>query len=314
MKIQCNVAGITFRNKDDVFTTMRPDGALTIRHDPANKFDQNAIEVLFGGVQVGFIKSGSYAQEFLKDHPDIDQVSCTGYSYAEGSGSNLSFNSEHKGRLSSVSFEIVHGEDDVVLTEDNKYVIGGDEFFRLSNVISHYNPEPENPGLDRWKIDHKDYDDYMNDLNTRARAGTAMHNAIEEFIKTGKTDILIPEGFYNFVKKHDVSFCETEILMKCEEYSIAGRADAVADVMDGPKNKRIPKRVLIDWKSSKKPTKKHAIQCAWYAVMQGCDEAWIVAFGASTKQGYSLMKIDCDRIVKLHALVCKISECMRLMK
>lgn len=311
MKIKCSVAGITFRNKGEEFTTLRPEGELTLRHDPKNEYDQNAIEIYYEGTMLGYIKKDSYAQEFLKSNPSIDTATVTGYAYAEGDAKNLTFNDEHVGRLGAVRFEIVSGSDDVTLDEDNNYIIGEDKCMRLSNVIAHFNPEPDNPGLDRWKIDHDDYDDYINDLNTRARAGTAMHNAIEKYIETGQTDILIPDGFWNFIKKHAIEFIESEALIHGDN-GIAGRGDAGANATDGPKKAQVRKKVWIDWKSSKKPTKKHAIQNSWYATEKGYDEAWIVAFGAENKQGYSLMKIPYDKMIRLHGAVGLIKKAIDL--
>jgi hypothetical protein len=293
---------------------MRPEGIVTFEHDPTNEYDPNAIKVLYGNVWIGFVKADSYAQEFLKDHPNITEGNVTGYCYAEGKGNDLTFNNDHKGRLSSVGFEIVSGEDNIVMDEDNNYLINEKRYMRLSNVIKHFDPEPDSPGLDRWKIDHEDYEAYRKDLNDRARAGTAMHHAIESYIKTGQTDILIPDGFWNFVKKHEVEFLTTETLMWNDETGIAGTGDAGASVMDGPKKARVQKKVWIDWKSSKKPTKKHGIQNSWYTVEQGYDEAWVVAFGAETKQGYSLMKIPNEKAKRLHALVGLIKQGIELLR
>jgi len=152
MKIMCNAAGITFRNGGEEFTTARPEGKCQFVRDPDNKFDPLAVEIHWGDLFIGYVKKDSYAQEWLNDHPEITEGNITGYSYSEGSGDNLTFNDDHRGRLGSLSFEIVSGENDVVMDEDNNYIIDGVPFMRLSNVAKHIDPEPDNPGLDSWKI------------------------------------------------------------------------------------------------------------------------------------------------------------------
>jgi len=130
-----------------------------------------------------------------------------------------------------------------------------------------------------------------------------MHKAIEMFIERGEESDLIPDGYYNFIEKHDVKFRGTEILLFNDKDGIAGTCDANADVIDGPKKARVAKNVAIDWKSSKKPTRIHAIKTSWYAVELGCEEAWVVAFGGTNKQGYSLMKISGAKLHALHNVV-----------
>lgn len=292
MKIQCNVAGITFRNGSEEFTTMQPKGTVGFIHDPKNEYDPNAVEVWYGGVHIGYVKRDSFAQEFLKDHPDIAEAKIKKYSYAEKIDNDLVFNDDHKGRLSSVSFEIEHGSDDVTMSEDNNYIIDKQEYQRLSNVLKYGDFDPDSPGLDMWKINHKDYDDYRADLNDRARAGTAMHNIIERAIETGQDDMELPAGFLNFKKKHVEKFLDVEQVVRNESLGIAGRYDAKAIVKDG----RDKKRVIIDWKSSKKSTLKQQVQASFYAYMSGCEEAWIVCLGAKNKQGYSLTKVSKENV------------------
>lgn len=310
MKIMCNVVGITFRNNTPEFESLRPDGVVRlvrnpyISEDKPESSDPLACEIWYGQTMVGYVKKNSYAQEFLADHPEIVDGWITGYSYAEKVGDDLKFNNDHVGRLSSLSYDIICGDDAVTLDEDNNYVINCVKYTRLSKVLNHFNPDPDNPGLDRWKIDHDSYDDYMLDLNTRARAGTAMHKAIEDYLRDGTQSDLIPPGFFNFMKKFDVFPDGMELLLRNDEHMIAGRCDLKAVVNDGPKKARVQKVVAIDWKSAKKPTKKHAIQNSWYGTEMGVDEAWVVAFGGTTKQGFSVMKIGTDKMHRLHEVVC----------
>jgi len=60
-------------------------------------------------------------------------------------------------------------------------------------------------------------------------------------------------------------------------------------------------RAVVDWKSSKRPSLKHKIQASIYAMNASLDEqpievAMVVAFGASTKQGFSVAVVERDQI------------------
>lgn len=306
MRILCNVAGITFRNKSDEFLTMEPEGIVTFEHEPTNKFDPNAIKVLYNGIWLGYVKADSYAQEFLKEHPEVLEAQIIGYGYATGTGQGLKFNNMNEGRLSAVGFCIVHGESNVTYDEDNNYIINGKPYKRLSGVMKYFNPEPDSPGLDKWKIDeHENYNAYRQNLSKLARAGTAMHSAIENFLRYGQEDMLIPEGFHNFMKKHDVQWEKEGIeqLLLDEDQGIAGTADLKATAHDGKKKPGPRMQVTIDWKSSKAPTIIHKIKTAWYAYKQGSDEAWVVAFGGNSKQGYSLARVSTDKIEQFYTLI-----------
>jgi hypothetical protein len=132
-----------------------------------------------------------------------------------------------------------------------------------------------------------------------------MHRAIENYLRTGQTDMLIPEGFFIFMEKHDVQFDQDGIeqLLLDEDQGIAGTADLKATAHDGKKRPGPRMQVTIDWKSSKAPTMIHKIKTAWYAYRQGSDEAWVVTFGGEAKQGYSLARVPTDKIERFYKLM-----------
>lgn len=295
MKIITSVAGITFRNKDDKFTSLRPSGSVSLVSAPyvdeanPDRNDPMCIEVWYEGDHIGFIPKGTIGQEFAFNNADEVKAEIIGYGYATGTGKSLAFNDDHLGRLSAIQLRLSSSDSDddgVVINEKNQYVVGTEVYERLTTVLSSFNPEPDNEGLDRWKCSFGSFDAYKKELNMLANNGTAMHKAIEDNITLKIKGELIPSGYWNFMKKFEVEIIGVEVMTFGS--GIAGRCDLVAFVTD----KGVRKRVAIDWKSSKKPTKKHAIQGGWYATHNECEEAWVVAFGGTNKQGYALKKVE----------------------
>jgi hypothetical protein len=65
------------------------------------------------------------------------------------------------------------------------------------------------------------------------------------------------------------------------------------------KGKRVP--CLLDWKSSRKPSKKHEMQISIYAMNSKVDDqdiegAMVVAFGADNKQGFATKWVTREQI------------------
>jgi cyclophilin family peptidyl-prolyl cis-trans isomerase len=318
MKLECNVVGITFRNKEKIFETMRPSGEVLLLRKPfinesdPEKSDPLAVEVWHEGVHLGYVKKGSFAQEFLAENTDIHKASVSGYAYATKEGDKLLFNDDHKGILSMVRFTIEHGDSDVVFDEDNNYIINGIRYARASKVVKYINPAPENDFLDRWKIDtFPSYQDYRKYMAEASRNGTAMHKAIENFVLNGQDGIQIPPGFHNFWKKYSPRVIKTETMVKDDVLGVAGTYDILIDVDEKGVG---PCMVLADWKSGKAPSLEHKIKTSWYATQAGAPQAWIVCFGANTKQGYSLCKITGDDLDRYTRLMFLASEVMHTME
>ena len=136
-------------------------------------------------------------------------------------------------------------------------------------------------------------------LNECAENGTLMHDSIEESFKlTEKVSLShLPDGWDNFVEKYKPEFVYGEERFYDNNLMVTGQPDFVGYIEW--KGKRI--RAVVDWKSSKKPSMKHKIQASIYSMNCSIDEqpiegALIVAFGADTKQGYSVGYVDREQI------------------
>jgi len=116
-----------------------------------------------------------------------------------------------------------------------------------------------------------------------ADIGTQVHNAIDEWIKTGNIPTMsekAKQGFDNFiswVKLNDIQFVCGDVAVASIKYGYGGRPDAIG--------KQGNKYVLFDWKTSNGIRDTYAIQTAMY--VQGiletfnirCSKAYVVRFG-----------------------------------
>lgn len=194
-------------------------------------------------------------------------------------------------------------KDEVEVTS-NSYVKGGVKFRRLTDLLGCLETGGkdsfdrlikwamkegiEGLGNDLFGMDIDDicksvYTQYKERLQALADEGTAMHNAIEEWLKGDKTQN-VPEGFINFYEKYKPEVLGLEKTVFDESISVAGTYDAMFLIdIKGTKIK-----VAADWKSSKAVRDKHKIQVGTYGHWEDADEAWVIALGANTKQKFSL--------------------------
>lgn len=118
------------------------------------------------------------------------------------------------------------------------------------------------------------------DLSSEAaKRGTAVHDAIENWAKTGKF-VYAPEfensmsKFKQFVAEHDIEVIESEIALASNHYRFAGRTDIIAK-LDG-------KLAVIDIKTSSGFYAEMGLQLSAYKQAylemtgQAAEELWIV--------------------------------------
>lgn len=307
MKITTGLAGTTFRKDIQV----KMNETVIFVAEPDNQFDQKAVKVCnSAGKKIGYLpklKAGMQIDvqgEWHKTRPTIGKVVGLGYS-ADG---GKTWNNEGEGKILSVTIQFGEGEEDGNFKEYEKE---GKKYKRISTVLKKMPQDID--FLFKWGLDKfNSYDEYIKFLNQSAEDGTAMHKKIEEYLKAykrmcekgdnkyfkDKGFLQLPIGVQNFfIKLKEFKVLGLEETIFDEELGIAGTYDALLEI-DG-------KIVLLDWKSSKKVQDKHRVQVGFYGHNKGVDIAWVVAFGAENKQGYSISKVDIEKEYKKVELICK---------
>ena len=276
----------------DTFRTLRPVGAVLLKHEPENLYDQFCIGVWYGKTLLGYIPAlkdgGKYVgselqRKILKD--GITTAKIDGYGYIDGEN----WNDQHKGRLGSVRL-------DIGIEECFSPTIGGD-YMRVTEFIGYLNPYGKSDGLIKWAYSQGDtYEKYAEALNKTAEAGTALHSYIEAEL-LGKP----PEGdagrfltaWENFKNKYELDTVWMEQRFYDSTLMVTGQPDWFG-YCDG-------KLMVLDWKSGKKPSLKHKMQLAIYA--RNCqfdgkeaEGAMVVCFGSENKQGFATSCMTKDQI------------------
>lgn len=317
MNQEVNVVGLTFVNKDPLFETLRPSGIVTLIPDPTNKYDKNAIGVWIPipdvnetdeehNVRIGFIPAKDGGDILQKEilaliadgKPPIAKV--VKYSYHD---KDIGFNEDHIGRLQSCTLMVNDAENaDVYVTDAGAYR-------RITDLLGCYEPDGKD-GADRiikWACDLGSFEKYKARLNKLAKAGTKMHKANENWMG-GDEEEDVPEGFLNWWDKYQPEIVAIEQKVYDDSIMVAGTYDLLCKIVIDGKTLL----VAVDWKSSKAVRKKHRIQVGFYGYMAQADEAWVVAFGATTKQGYSMSRVDRDGILKQYHKVELLAELQEL--
>ena len=285
-----NLAGVSFASqRNRVVASMRPSGAVSFVPEPDNKYDSRAISVQKDGVHIGYVPKG-YIQDCL-----IENEICGGiidrYLYSENNGD--SFNDEHNGILYSVTIRLDE--------EESFSPSGHSKYIRVTQFLKYFDPYGGGDGLIKWAFDQgTTFEEYQNALNSTAEIGTAMHSAIESYLQTGKRDGL-PDGWDAFEKKYAPELCVSEQRIYDDSLSVSGQYDFLGYITIG--GERV--LAIVDWKSSKKPSIKHKMQCAFYAHNATWDNlspthALVVAFGAENKQRFSASCIDKEQIESMY--------------
>jgi predicted RecB family nuclease len=183
---------------------------------------------------------------------------------------------------------------------DEGRIIGG-RYIRCTKFLKYFDPYGGGDGLLRWAFNQGDtFEKYEEALNECAENGTLMHDEIEGYFKTGEFTEgrkYLPEGWDNFVDKYRPEMIYGEERFYDNNLMVTGQPDFVGYI--DWKGQRI--RAVVDWKSSKKPSMKHKIQASIYSMNCSIDEqpiegALVVAFGASTKQGFSVGYVSREQI------------------
>lgn len=306
-----NITGIDAQAKKNnvQFSTLRPAGAVELRRDESNPYDPYAIEVWFGDVKLGFVPgckvNGEYVGSDLQKtiiRSGITTAAVERYAYKDGDN----FNEEHKGLLGSVTLNLEIPEN------ESGRVVGGN-YLRCTQFISYFSPYGGGDGLIKWAYEQADtYEGYRKALNSTAERGTAMHTAIESYLRGEYSQEVLealPYGWDNFVAKYDIDPCYMEKRFYDNTLMVTGQPDFV-----GFCNKKL---MVLDWKSAPKPSMKHELQLAIYAKNahwdgQNVEEAMVVCFGSDNKQGFATRTIKRDKIERIYSGMVLLKQVMDL--
>tara|TARA_R100000781_G_scaffold47284_2_gene31795 strand:+ start:12118 stop:13158 length:1041 start_codon:yes stop_codon:yes gene_type:complete len=335
--ITFGVRGLIADTSNDDVKTLRPvvGSAVKLVAEPDNKHDKNAVAVYWNNHKLGYVPSIKTLQESSL-HYKIGTV--LSYGYTEDGGNN--WNDEHKGKLGSVKIGLGKAKE-----EENFSPAVGQLKPRISSILSYLNYTGNVDGLIRWAFQNADsFDGYKNALQKTADKGTEVHKAIECYIKYnvfrdgldifdpkalqtykdykgGKSGQMacckdIPEGWFNFMKKYKVRPISMEERLVDSQLGITGQYDMLAYI----EHKGVEKVAIIDWKTSKKITDKHRLQCSFYVktwynnVSQYTTPVgMVVAFGGNNKQGYSCSIVDWDEWHNYYIAVSRLKDALDIL-
>ena len=283
------LVGVTFAtDHNPELKQLRPSGSVSFEAEPDNEYDANAVKVMYKDQHIGYVPKSEVAQ---KTALAAGTARIVDYAYWD---SDIKWNEHHIGQFQSMTFEI----GDVEM--DNGRIIGG-RYLRCTKFLKYFDPYGGGDGLIRWAFSQgTTFEEYEEALNTCAEDGTLMHDEIEGYFRTGEFTEgrkYLPEGWKNFVEKYEPEFIYGEERFYDNNLMITGQPDFVGYITW--KGQRI--RAVVDWKSSKKPSMKHKIQASIYSMNCAIDEqpiegALVVAFGADTKQGFSVGFVSREQI------------------
>jgi hypothetical protein len=280
------LVGVTFAtDHNPELKQLRPSGVVSFEAEPDNEYDPNAVKVMYKDQHIGYVPKSELAQKTALEYGTAKIID---YAYWD---SDIKWNENHIGQFQSMTFEI--GEVEM----DNGRIIGG-RYIRCTKFLKYFDPYGGGDGLIRWAFNQGDtFEKYEEALNECAENGTLMHDAIENWFRDGAESDLFPAGFANFMNKYRPEFVYGEERFYDNNLMITGQPDFVGYI--NWKGQRI--RAVVDWKSSKKPSMKHKIQASIYSMNCSIDEqpiegALVVAFGADTKQGFSVGYVNREQI------------------
>jgi hypothetical protein len=285
------LAGVTFASDRDVrVKTLQPSGIVKFEAESDNEHDPNAVKVLYNYndeyLHIGYVPKSEEAQKVALEYGTATIVD---YCYWD---SDLKFNNNNIGQFQSLTMEIADTE------IDNGRIIGG-RYLRVTQFLKYFDPYGSSEGLIKWAFNQGGtYEEYEEELNTCAENGTLMHDSIEKFFRGEEhNEDYLPQGWSNFLKKYEPEFLSGEERFYDNDLGVTGQPDFIGTIVH--KGKR--KKVLLDWKSSKRPSKKHEMQISVYSMNTKIDDdevegAMIVAFGSDNKQGFATKWLDPDQI------------------
>jgi hypothetical protein len=286
--MKLRLVGVTFAsNYDPSIKKLRPSGVVSFEAEPTNEHDPNAVKVIYKDKHIGYVPKSEEAQKYALEHGTATIID---YAYYDN---DIKWNEQHIGEFQAMTFQI----GDVEL--DNGRIIGG-RYLRCTQFLKYFDPYGSNEGLIRWAFSQGDtYDQYEEALNESAENGTLMHEAIETYFNDDmfSSDFHQPKGWDIFVEKYQPKFSWGEERFYDNHLMVTGQPDFVGSIVHNGKRKR----VVLDWKSSRKPSKKHEMQISIYAMNSKIDSedvegAMVVAFGADNKQGFATKWVTREQI------------------
>ena len=319
--------------KEYYMTKVEPQGALVLVPEPENKFDKLAVAVHCphegSTVRIGYLPAKGEKNVELKKfiHNTFSMggemyVEMIEYGYINDrfgwgevmvsdkplGGGNKKPATEKKPTTGqkpvAVSARTSKNQSNAEVTS-SAYLINGKSYRRLTHLLGTYEPDGKD-GADRltkWACDHGSFDAYKSNLDALAEKGTAMHNAIEDWLGGDKSSP-VPEGFLNWYEKYSPEVVAVECRVTDDEIMVAGTYDLLCNIIV----KGVKMLVAVDWKSSKNVRKKHRLQVGWYAHQADADEGWVVWFGGKQKQGFGCSRIDEETCAKKARQVDLIAE------
>ena len=308
--MEIKITGIQAAGKRNfkTFSELRPTGVVRLIPEPDNEYDKYAVRVDYRDTQIGYLpaqksgETGKYIGSDIQKHVvenNITTAMIKKYCYVDGDD----FNNEHRGLLGSVTLSV-----DVEDMSSGGRAFGA-RYQRVTSFISYFDPYGGGDGLINWAFDNGNtFEEYKEALNKTAEDGAAMHDAIESCLKGEVYDKdLMPKGWDAFVKKYEPDLCYAEQRFFDNTLMVTGQPDFVGYING--------ELAVVDWKSSKKPSIKHALQVSIYAKNaqwngEEPSAAYVVAFGAENKQGFSVTRIDKEKIESNYIGMRLLRQCM----
>ena len=292
------LAGSTFAtDRNPKLKQLRPAGSVSFEKETDPKvleIDEGAVRILYKGDHIGYVPKSPIAQEAALA-AGVGKI--VDYCYWD---SDLKFNDRHIGQWQGLTYSL----EEVQL--DNGRIIGG-KYLRVTQFISFMNFYLSSDGLIKWAYDQgSTYDQYREALEKCSTDGTRMHSDIEKYFNgemiirgLGSPEEVtrLPQGWDNFTDKFKPEVEWQETRYYDNELMVTGMPDFAGTI----EHNGVRKRVIIDWKSSKRPSKKHEVQASLYAHCNKVDNqdvegALVVAFGSDNKQGYATKWISREQI------------------
>ena len=302
MNIQ--LAGVTFcTDRNPKLKKLRPCGFVSFEEETDEKVlahDENAVKAYYKSDHIGYVPKSPIVQKMCLEK---GTAQITSYAYFDNA---IKWNEKHIGVFQSLTMTL-----DETQVEDNGRIIGG-KYIRVTSFLKAFDPYLSGAdGLIKWAFDKSidgTFDGYKEALNKVAEDGTKMHEAIENAFRNNLQkgdEEYIPQGLGNFIDKYKPEFVWGEERFFDNDLMVTGQPD-FAGYIDY-KGNRIP--CILDWKSSKRPSKKHEMQISIYAMNSMIDNenptgAMVVAFGSNNQQGYSVKFLSREDI-ESNYLACK---------
>jgi len=281
------LAGVTFAtDRNPELKQLQPSGVVSFESEPDNDHDPNAVKVMYKGNHIGYVPKSEIAQKAALEYGTAKIID---YAYWD---SDIKWNENHIGQFQAMTFEI--GEVEI----DKGRIIGG-RYLRCTQFLKYFDPYGSSEGLIRWAFSQGDtFEAYEEALNQAAENGTIMHEAIEnQFVGKDVGAEYLPSGWDNFLDKYEPEFVWGEERFYDNDLMVTGQPDFAGYITY--KGKSVP--CLLDWKSSRKPSKKHEMQISIYAMNskvydEDIEGAMVVAFGADNKQGFATKWVTREQI------------------